>query len=86
MKGVVLEISVGVFGATARKLRSQNKMHSKPFPHFSTEAIHAGQPPEPRTGAVVVPLSLATTFYQESPGSMQTVWSNPFIFKQIKMN
>eukprot|EP00461_Guttulinopsis_vulgaris_P000204 UN00204 len=35
---------------------------------FTTRAIHAGQEPEPRTGAVTVPISLATTFAQETPG------------------
>ena len=35
---------------------------------FETRAIHAGQDPDPTTGAVVVPLSLATTFAQESVG------------------
>jgi cystathionine beta-lyase/cystathionine gamma-synthase len=28
----------------------------------------AGQEPDPTTGAVVVPISLATTFLQDSPG------------------
>lgn len=35
---------------------------------FATRAIHAGQAPEPSTGAVCVPISLGTTFVQESPG------------------
>jgi len=35
---------------------------------FETRAIHAGQDPDPTTGAVVVPLSLSTTFAQESVG------------------
>lgn len=35
---------------------------------FGTRAIHAGQDPDPRTGAVAVPISLATTFVQKSPG------------------
>ncbi len=35
---------------------------------FETRAIHAGQNPDPTTGAVVVPLSLATTFAQEAVG------------------
>mmetsp|Transcript_31323 Transcript_31323/g.78610 ORF Transcript_31323/g.78610 Transcript_31323/m.78610 type:complete len:391 (-) Transcript_31323:58-1230(-) len=39
-----------------------------PFPHFGTDTIHAGQPPNPETGAVIVPISLATTFQQPSPG------------------
>ena len=32
---------------------------------FGTRAIHVGQDPDPRTGAVVVPISLATTFAQD---------------------
>jgi cystathionine gamma-synthase len=36
---------------------------------FETRAIHAGQPPDPLTGAVVPPVSLATTFAQEAVGA-----------------
>ena len=35
---------------------------------FETRAIHAGQPPDPTTGAVVPPVSFATTFAQDSVG------------------
>ncbi len=35
---------------------------------FSTRAIHAGQSPDPATGAVVTPISLSTTFAQEGVG------------------
>jgi|Deesub1362B_J571_1020462.scaffolds.fasta_scaffold00638_15 cystathionine beta-lyase/cystathionine gamma-synthase len=35
---------------------------------FSTDAIHAGQAPDPQTGAVVLPLVQSTTFAQEAPG------------------
>ena len=35
---------------------------------FETRAIHAGQEPDPRTGAVVPPISLATTFAQDEVG------------------
>jgi cystathionine gamma-synthase len=35
---------------------------------FSTRAIHAGQDPDPATGAVVTPISLSTTFAQEGVG------------------
>lgn len=35
---------------------------------FETTAIHAGQGPDPGTGAVVPPISLATTFAQEAVG------------------
>src|SRR5580692_10838354 len=35
---------------------------------FETRAIHAGQPPDPTTGAVVPPISFATTFAQDAVG------------------
>ncbi len=35
---------------------------------FETAAIHAGQAPDPVTGAVVTPISLSTTFQQEQVG------------------
>jgi cystathionine gamma-synthase len=35
---------------------------------FETRAIHAGQDPDPTTGAVVAPVSLSTTFAQEAVG------------------
>ncbi len=35
---------------------------------FETEAIHAGQEPDPTTGAVVVPIYATSTYAQESPG------------------
>ncbi len=35
---------------------------------FATRAIHAGQGPDPTTGAVVTPISLSTTFAQEGVG------------------
>ncbi len=36
---------------------------------FETRAVHAGQPPDPVTGAVIPPLSLATTFAQSAVGT-----------------
>lgn len=36
--------------------------------HFETMAIHAGQDPDPRTGAVVVPIYQTSTFAQPAPG------------------
>lgn len=36
---------------------------------FSTRAIHAGQDPDPSTGAVVTPISLSTTFAQDGVGN-----------------
>ena len=35
---------------------------------FDTRAVHAGQPPDPVTGAVVTPISLSTTFAQDGVG------------------
>jgi len=43
-------------------------MTSEPPLGFETRAIHAGQPPDPATGAVVTPISLATTFAQRAVG------------------
>ena len=40
-------------------------------PGFNTRAIHAGQDPDPATGAVVVPLHLATTFKQDGVGGLR---------------
>jgi cystathionine gamma-lyase len=35
---------------------------------FDTKALHAGQPPDPQTGAVNVPVYLTSTYAQISPG------------------
>jgi cystathionine gamma-lyase len=35
---------------------------------FSTRAIHAGQDPDPSTGATIVPIYATSTFTQEAPG------------------
>jgi cystathionine gamma-synthase len=37
-------------------------------PHFETRAIHAGQEPDPATGAVVPPVHFTTTYAQEAVG------------------
>jgi cystathionine gamma-lyase len=36
--------------------------------HFATRAIHASQPSDPSTGALVAPIYQTSTFEQESPG------------------
>jgi len=42
---------------------------TRPRPYgFATLAIHAGQEPDPVTGAVIPPLSLSTTFAQQGAG------------------
>src|ERR671921_1261845 len=35
---------------------------------FSTRCVHAGQAPDPTTGAVMMPIYATSTFVQESPG------------------
>src|SRR5437764_11249087 len=36
--------------------------------HFGTRAIHAGQSPDPSTGAIMTPIYQTSTYVQESPG------------------
>jgi cystathionine gamma-lyase len=36
--------------------------------HFSTRAIHAGQEPDPATGAIMTPIYATSTYVQQSPG------------------
>ena len=35
---------------------------------FATRAIHAGQAPDPTTGAIMTPVYLTSTYVQDSPG------------------
>lgn len=43
-------------------------MASKTKHHFATRAIHAGQSPDPTTGAVMQPIYATSTYVQSSPG------------------
>jgi cystathionine gamma-lyase len=43
-------------------------MKTTPEHGFGTRAIHAGQQPDPTTGAIVTPIYQTSTFVQESPG------------------
>ena len=45
-----------------------NNTDSKKF-GFGTKAIHAGQAPDPLTGAVMTPIYQTSTFAQKSPGN-----------------
>ena len=38
---------------------------------LGTRAIHAGQAPDPSTGAIMVPIYATSTYVQESPGRHQ---------------
>jgi cystathionine gamma-synthase len=46
---------------------SQGSQHG-----FTTRAIHAGQDPDPSTGAVIVPIYATTTFAQDGVGGLRT--------------
>ncbi|PZP54051.1 MAG: cystathionine beta-lyase, partial [Micavibrio aeruginosavorus] len=46
-------------------------MTDKIFKGFTTNAIHAGQYPDPSTGAVITPIYATSTFKQEAPGVHQ---------------
>jgi cystathionine beta-lyase/cystathionine gamma-synthase len=39
-----------------------------PDDHFETQAIHAGQPPDPATGAIMTPIYQTSTYVQKAPG------------------
>ncbi|XP_043857270.1 cystathionine gamma-lyase isoform X2 [Dromiciops gliroides] len=53
-----------------QKKEAPEKGFRAPFPHFATNAIHAGQEPEQWSShAVVPPISLSTTFKQKAPGN-----------------
>jgi len=36
--------------------------------YFSTRCVHAGQEPDPTTGAVMMPIYTTSTYVQQSPG------------------
>jgi cystathionine gamma-synthase/cystathionine gamma-lyase len=44
------------------------EIHMKRQQEFATRAIHAGQEPDPTTGAVMTPIYATSTYVQESPG------------------
>src|SRR5271154_6154200 len=59
--------------ARSRRLCYMQSPHSRRYKgsdtmKFSTKTIHAGQPSEPETGAVVAPIFQTSTYEQESPG------------------
>ena len=43
-------------------------MSSTPDHHFATRVIHAGQEPDPSTGAIMPPIYATSTYVQQSPG------------------
>jgi cystathionine beta-lyase/cystathionine gamma-synthase len=45
--------------------------NSRNLQHFATRTIHAGQSPDPSTGAIVPPIYATSTYVQTSPGKHQ---------------
>ena len=45
-----------------------NKTRRENRPRFATRTIHAGQEPDPSTGAIMQPIYATSTYVQESPG------------------
>jgi cystathionine gamma-lyase len=43
-------------------------VHDDPTLGFGTRAIHAGQTPDPVTGAVMTPVYYTSTYAQTAPG------------------
>jgi cystathionine beta-lyase/cystathionine gamma-synthase len=48
--------------------RNQVLPYDGPRPYFGTRTIHAGQLPDPSTGAVMPPIYTTSTYKQDSPG------------------
>jgi cystathionine gamma-lyase len=51
-----------------KKPKPRARGPARPAARIETLAIHAGQPPEPRTGAVMTPVFLTSTYAQRGPG------------------
>ncbi|KAI8143258.1 Cys/Met metabolism PLP-dependent enzyme-domain-containing protein [Fennellomyces sp. T-0311] len=49
---------------------------------FGTRAIHAGQQPDPNTGAVVPPISLSTTFKHSTADAMDQVHKTEYVYSR----
>ena len=53
---------------TRKRGRARRAGGQEPRVRFETAAVHAGQRPEPVTGAVMTPVFLTSTFAQKAPG------------------
>ena len=51
-----------------KRARSASKPEAARRHGFATRAIHAGQRPDPSTGAIMTPIYASSTYVQESPG------------------
>jgi cystathionine gamma-lyase len=50
------------------KTTTQDEMQDQAPARFATRVIHAGQSPDPSTGAIMPPIYATSTFVQQSPG------------------
>ncbi len=50
---------------------SEQPDHRPETPGFGTRAIHAGNEPDPTTGAIMPPVYLTSTYVQEAPGELK---------------
>ena len=65
---IILEHSA-VQSINRREIMADIESATETYPHFATQAIHAGQDPDQwKSKAVVPPISLSTTFKQDTPG------------------
>jgi cystathionine gamma-lyase len=58
----------GLEARATRQQLSRETMKTTPEHGFGTRAIHAGQTPDPTTGAICTPIYQTSTFVQQSPG------------------
>lgn len=66
--------------SSSKMANEAEQKNLKPFPHFGTLAIHAGQEPEQwNSRAVVPPISMATTFKQDDPGVHRVSFSSSYV-------
>src|SRR5213595_4308059 len=49
-------------------MTNQNDILTDDEQRFATRVIHAGQSPDPSTGAIMPPIYATSTFVQQSPG------------------
>ena len=61
----------GVLNPIEASRRDQPIAATRIRPGFATRAIHAGQAPDPTTGAVMTPIYATSTYVQQSPGRAQ---------------
>ncbi|MCM3884030.1 cystathionine gamma-synthase [Frankia sp. R82] len=64
-------VADGSANATTAAARPSAGLGQAPAASFETIAIHAGQAPDPATGAVVPPLHLASTYAQDGVGGLR---------------